>query len=148
MPQYSPGPIRKLPRTAASLGLLTQFISGHGPFTQFDFGPLVYSLLKQIETGSHLVMTRQDHVVGYLGWLRTTDQIATEWQEAGGKLSISDHGTAVAVTVMAVEDPRDSIHLIRAARHEAPNASVYWKRYYQDGRPASPRRVLKSDQQR
>lgn len=135
--------ISQLSRTPQALGLVVKFVSAHSPFSSFDFGPTVQTLLMQIETGCHLVAVRNDLICGYLGWMHTQESVARAWVEEGAPLKADSSGDAVVVTILTVQDKADIAPLIRAAREREPNASVYWKRYFSDGRPASGRKVQK-----
>jgi len=46
------------------------------------------------------------------------------------------------VTLFVAERPADILPMLRAAKGMEPGKPVYWKRYFPDGRPPSPRRVL------
>lgn len=127
-----------------SLGMICEFVSRFAPFNDFEFGVVVKSLLYQLESGNHLVAGVDDRIVGYVGWIATTSAIAEAWLDQDAALRpASENIDALAVTVLAAEHPRYIASLIREAKIRHPGHSVYWKRYFTDGRLAAKRRVLK-----
>ncbi len=145
MTTYSPAVVSKLPKSPTSLGLVARFVAFHAPFDKFDFGPVVKSIFLQLDQGTHLIATRNDLIVGYVGWLRTSEAIARNWLESDEALTFVEDGPAAAVTILAVDSAEDIKRLIRAAKNDEADASVYWKRYYTDGRGPSARRVVKNE---
>jgi hypothetical protein len=135
--------ITRLPKNPYSLGLLARYVAATPPFSEFELGPSITTLLHQINDGTHLVATRNDRIVGYLGWLRTTEEIAKGWLDMSGPLKPHPEATAIAVTIFLADEPGDGLRMIRAAKRAEPGLSVYWKRYFTDGRPPSARKVRK-----
>jgi hypothetical protein len=127
-----------------SLGMICEFVSRFPPFNDYEFGVVVKSLLYQLESGSHLVAGQDDRIVGYVGWISTTCEIAEAWLDQDAKLRPSSENIdALAVTILAAEHPRHIAPLIRQAKIRHPGYSVYWKRHFTDGRLAAKRRVVK-----
>jgi hypothetical protein len=133
--------ITRLARNPYSLGLVVRYLSDRKPFADFDFGQMVNALMFQIHQGTHLVATRNDAIAGYLGWLRVAPENARAWQAGTEKLFARPDGAAVAVTVFVCDRPEDIGTLIRAAKRAEPGRSVYWKRYFRDGRAPETRAV-------
>lgn len=133
--------ITRLAKNPYSLGLIARYVSEQPPFSAFEFGPSILTLLSQIHNDTHLVATRNDGIVGYLGWLHTTEEIAEGWIAGTGKLVAVPGGMAIAVTIFVTDLPRDILPMIKAAKQAEPGRSVYWKRYFADGRPPSARKV-------
>ncbi len=133
----------RLHKNPYSLGLLARYVAAAPPFSAFELGPSISTLLHQINDGTHLVATRDDRIIGYLGWLRTTEEIARAWLDNTGPLKPHPDASAIAVTILLADDPGDVLRMIRAAKQAEPGLSVYWKRYFIDGRPPSARKVRK-----
>lgn len=133
--------ITQLARNPYSLGLAARYLSEIDPFTRFEFGPTLSSLLHQINDGTHLIVERNDRICGYLGWVRTTKDLAEDWLHGRGPLKKVAQGDAVVVTIFHAEDSRDILQMIKAAKTMAPGISVYWKRFYENDRAPSPRAV-------
>ncbi len=137
--------------SSRSLGSLAAFVSQHAPFTQYEFGPVMKTLLYQLEHCTHCVAMARDPVTGelnqmvsYVGWVRTTDEVAREWLENEGRLTMSPgKHDAIAVTILATDDPASVMGLIRHAKRMNVGKSVYWKRYFIDGRAPRSRKVVK-----
>lgn len=127
-----------------SLGMTCEFVARFPPFNNFEFGSVVKSLLYQLDSGNHLVAGVDDRIVGYLGWISTTREIAEAWLDQDAQLRPSfENIDAIAVTILAAEQPRYIGALIREAKIRHPGQSVYWKRHFTDGRVPAKRRVLK-----
>ena len=137
--------------TSRSLGTLAAFVSQYQPFTDYEFGPVMKSLIYQLDNGTHAVAMNIDPVTGkpsqlaaYVGWIKTTSQVAETWLNNDGPLSMTpDEYDAVAVTILAAQDKRRMLGLIKHAKTLNQGKSVYWKRYFQDGRDPSNRSVVK-----
>ena len=132
--------ISELPKNPYSFGLIARFLSTHKPFSEFEFGSISKSILFQIQNDSHVVAVKDDQVVGYMGWLRTTEEIARAWQDELKPLSPAENPTALAVTILEVNDSSFIMPIIRYAKKREPGLTVFWKRYYQDGR--KPKRKI------
>ncbi len=127
-----------------SLGLAAEFVARYPPFVTYEFGPMVRTLLFQLERQTHLVGTIDEKIVAYLGWMRTSPEIAERWINEDGKLRPDPRSDdAVAVTVFAVADPKHSLAMIRKAKTIEAGRSVYWKRYFTTGKEPSNRAVRK-----
>jgi hypothetical protein len=135
--------ITRLAKNPYSLGILARYLANAKPFSELEFGPTILSVLHQINDETHLVATRDDRIVGYLGWLRAKDDVARAWLEHGGRLEPDAQGDAIAVTIFLADRPDDILPIFKAAKRAAPGKSVYWKRYFSDGRAPSPRQVRK-----
>ncbi len=137
--------------TGASLGSVAAFVSQFEPFTTYEFGPMMKSLMYQLEHGTHAVtmigdpMTgKVDQMAAYVGWIKTSKEIAEDWLERDGRLSLSsDDDGAIAVTILAAQNPSGILGLIKHAKRINVGKSVYWKRYFTDGREPMHRSVVK-----
>jgi hypothetical protein len=134
--------ITQLPRNPYALGLIVHYLGDRRPFADFEFGSTTSALMFQLHQGTHLIATRNDKIVGYLGWLRVDPEIAEAWLNGETRLFAREDGAAVVVTIFATDDPRDIRPMIRAAKRAEPGRSVYWKRYFGQGRAPDPRSVL------
>ena len=133
--------IKTLPRSPMAYGLVVKYIARFEPFTKLEFGPVANSLLYQVMNNCNLGAIRGDDLVAYLGWIRTNDEDAQKWLEGRGNLQPDALGTAVAINVFASDDPKNILHMIRYAKKSEPGLTVYWKRFYQDGRQPIPKVV-------
>lgn len=135
---------RQVPFSPLSLGLVANFVSRFPPFDNYEFGIMMGSLRYQLEQQAHLVADVNDRLVAYLGWIETSRAIAEAWVQSDGGLHPVPFGAdAVAVTILATESPDYIMPMIREAKRVRSKASVYWKRYYLDGRPARKHAVPK-----
>src|SRR5216684_118892 len=134
----------RLPSSPYTLGMVCEFVSRFPPFNAYEFGVMIKTLLYQLETGSHLIAGLDDRIVGYVGWIRTTREIAEAWLERDAKLEPAfEQIDAIAVTVLAAEDPQHMLPLVKHAKTLNAEYSVYWKRHFIDGRLAAKRAVRK-----
>jgi hypothetical protein len=135
--------ITQLGKNPYALGIAARFVAQYQPFAALEFGPTIQSLMFQISEGTHLIASRDDIMVGYLGWLRVDAAVAQGWQSGTARLLAKADGDAIAVTLLASDYKEDMLPMIKAAKRMEPGKSVFWKRYYSDGRKPNPRRVLK-----
>ena len=136
--------ISRFANTPLSLGLICDFVSRFPPFDRFEFRHMAVTLRHQLEAQSHLVAGLDDQIVGYLGWIQTTRAIAETWVEGDRELTaVTDNVDALAATVLATDNPKFVLPLIRRAKALNPGLSVYWKRQFSDGRVAMKRSVRK-----
>lgn len=126
--------VAELPNNPYSLGIVLRFLADHQPFSEFEFGPTTKSILYQMQANSYFVCIKNDQIAGYLGWIRTTDDNGRAWLEEGTPLVPNHEATAIAVTIFAASERRFIRPMIRYAKKREPGLTVYWKRYYQDGR--------------
>jgi hypothetical protein len=127
-----------------SLGMICEFVARFPPFNDFEFGVVVKTLLYQLESASHLAAGLDDRLVGYVGWISTTREIAEAWLDRDAQLRPAfENADTLAVTILAAEEPSYIAPLIREAKVRHPGHSVFWKRYYTDGRLPAKRRVIK-----
>ncbi len=135
--------ITQLPRNPYSLGMIVRYVAEAKPFADFEFGATVHALMFQIHQGTHLIATRNDGIAGYLGWLRVSGRNAEAWLAGAEPLQAIAEGDAVVVTTFVVDRQADILPMIRAAKRLEPGRSVYWKRYFGDGRGPQVRAVVK-----
>lgn len=133
--------INQLARNPYSLGIAAKYLSEIELFARFEFGPTVSSLMHQINDGTHLIVERNDQLCGYLGWVRTSKEVAEDWIENRGPLTKVVDGDAVVVTIFHAQHNRDILRMVKAAKTMTPGFSVYWKRFFNNERAPSPRAV-------
>jgi hypothetical protein len=116
--------------------VLIDFLCRKPPYTNFDFGNFTRALRRQIAGGDHICAIKEGKLVGYFGWLRTTDTIAEAWLRGERTLTgvAPDASNALAITVVAVERPELMLPLARHVRTSSPNRRMYFKRTYADPR--------------
>src|ERR1700709_78456 len=109
--------ISPFPNTPLSLGLVCDFVSRFPPFDRFEFRHMMVTLRYQLEVQSHLVAGFDDRIVGYVGWIRTTQKLAEAWVVSDGALTaVTENADAVAATVLVTENPKFALPLIRRAK--------------------------------
>ena len=136
--------VAAFPNSPLSLGLVCDFVSKFPPFDNFEFKQMTVTLRFQLETQSHLVAGYEDEIVGYLGWIPTTTEIAEAWiSDQAPLVASTEEVSAIAVTVLVTSHPRYALPLIRRAKAERPGLPVYWKRQYADGKEPQKRSVRK-----
>lgn len=120
-----------LPPTLESFGVAIDFLSRFAPFSTTPLGPFARAVRRQILRGEHVVAWDGDDILGYAGWLPTTKAAAAAWLDDGGAMVAADAGAdAVALTTVAVDDPKLVLGLIRASRDLNQGLRVFFKRSY------------------
>jgi hypothetical protein len=136
--------IASFPSTPLSLGLVCNFVSRFPPFDAFEFKQMTTTLRYQLETQCHLVAGDDDEIVGYLGWIRTTNEIAEAWMNNQGALTAAaENASAAVVTVIVASNPKYLLPLIRRSKILNPDLPVYWKRQFAGGKRPAKRSVRK-----
>lgn len=122
-----------MPATLESFGVAVDFLSRFEPFSSTDLGLFVRAVRRQILKHEHVVAFDGEKIVGYAGWLPTTVAAADAWVKNGGDLHPADRAAeAAALTTVAVDNPKVTLGLMRAARDRNPGIRVFFKRSYVD----------------
>jgi hypothetical protein len=133
-----------LPDSSHALGLIGNYLGVRAPFRDYEFGAMIATLRYQLAQDAHIVLEADGQIVGYAGWIRTTNEIAQAWVTHDAPLRASfDRVDAVALTVVASDDPKHHLPLIRRFKALNPNCHAYWKREAGADRPGSRRAILK-----
>lgn len=113
-----------------AFGAVIDFLSGMPPFKDFEVGSLARAIRDQLGTERHVAAMLGREMVGYAGWLFTTDELAAAWVAGAGPLRSLSGPEAVAavLTIVAVTDNRATALLIRRARELNPGKRAYFKR--------------------
>jgi hemolysin-activating ACP:hemolysin acyltransferase len=122
---------------ARSLGLAVSYLMAKPAFAKLPFGYWSRVLVGQINRGHYLIAQRDQRVVGFLGWALTSREKAELWLSGKGDLSFKDSqaGEILLINAWAAEN-NDVTQLMLERLREIgqPQAQVYYKRFYPDGR--------------
>jgi len=145
-PPATPLSIVGLANTYEAFGMVINFLSVSLPFSHFELGQFAGIIRDQLVQGHNLAaITDANEMVGYVGWLHTSQANAELWSNDMGPLRAVTDGThdAAALTVVAASEQQATLRLIRGARTLHKGMRVYFKRGY-DGqvRPARKASVL------
>lgn len=134
--------IVQLAGTFEAFGMVIDFLSRTPPFADFETRTVANAVRHQLGDGQHLAAMAGTRMVGYAGWMLTTEEIARAWAEARGELRRvpAERATAAALTIVAVTDPAVTRRLIRGARTLNPGKRAYFKRGTEGG-PQPPRKA-------
>jgi hypothetical protein len=136
--------VAAFPASPVSFGLICDFVSRFPPFDAFEFRQMAVTLRHQLEAQSHLVAGLDDDIVAYLGWIRTSRDIAEAWMSNQGPLTaLAQDANAIVVTVLVASDRKHILPLLRKAKTENPGLPVYWKRQLPDEARTAKRSVRK-----
>ena len=116
--------------TYEAFGLVLDFLSRTPPFGDYDLKTLSEAIRRQLHLGHHLVALRERSIVGYAGWLLTTEEVGEAWLEGRGRLApvAPEYSNAAALTTVAVSDRAAVMPLVRGARDRNPNMRAFFKR--------------------
>src|SRR5215208_25405 len=117
-----------------AFGVVMDYLSRSEPYAQFELGNFSKAVRRQLRLGHHVAAMLSEQMIGYAGWLLTSNEIAEAWKGGNGVLKADPNGKtdAAALTIVAVTDERATPGLIRRARQLNPGVRVYFKREYQD----------------
>ncbi len=127
---------------ATALGLAVSHLMLKPAFARLQFGDWSRILVGQINRGHCcFVADAQDQIVGFMGWLLTTQEKAEAWVEDRRGLSFEDSkaGDCVVINAWSADSNAVTRLLVRHARRAfGDKQTLYFKRHYPDGstRPA------------
>jgi hypothetical protein len=133
--------IIQLAGTFEAFGMVVDYLSRTAPFSEFVLGTLAGAIRQQLGAGHHFAAMSGTELVGYAGWLLTSDAVAQAWIDSNGPLIRvpPEQATAAALTTVAVTDPAATRRLMRGARELNKGKRVYFKRG-SEGRDRPPRK--------
>jgi hypothetical protein len=142
----SPIVCRRLPPSYGSLSFIMEFIVAAGEFGRMQSRVLFPALKAQIGSGYHVAAYRNQKLVGYCGWLHTTEEIARQWLNNAGKLEgvPAASANAVALTIVRLIDRDAVLPIIRSCRQLNGERRVFFKREPRGGQPARKSSVYNS----
>lgn len=116
--------------TYEGFGLILDFLSHHPPFADFAVKTLAEAIRRQLHLGHHQVAIEAGTIVGYAGWLLTSEAIGSAWLAGRGNLVPIDPtlADAAALTTVAVREPAAVLPLMRGARDLNPGKRIFFKR--------------------
>jgi len=116
--------------TYEGFGLVIDFLSRHPPFADFALKTLAEAVRRQLHLGHHQVALEAGTIVGYAGWLLTSEAIGSAWLAGRGKLLPIDPALAdaAALTTVAVREPAAVLPLMRGARYLNPGKRIFFRR--------------------
>jgi hypothetical protein len=129
----TPYELMRLKASYETFGIVIDYLAGIDPFRRYEFGPLARAVQQQVHDGEHLAAVGRDRIVGYVGWLRSTEAIAERWQAGKGELVPPPVGTmpdTAALTIVAADDRRVMHALIARLRSMNPYRRIFFKREY------------------
>jgi len=126
----SPIVCRRLPPSYGSLSFIMEFIVAAPEFGRMQSRVLFPALKAQIQHGYHVAAYRNQKLVGYAGWLNTTEEIAQQWLQNAGKLHgvPASSSNAVALTIVRIIDREAVLPIIRSCRQLNGERRVFFKR--------------------
>ncbi len=115
-----------------AFGMVVDFLADSMPFGTFELSEIAPVLRTQLRAGHNLAALKGDVMVGYAGWLLTTESIGTEWMENRAILiaMTAAESDAAALTIFASDDRGATTRLIRGARELNTGRRVFFKRGY------------------
>lgn len=121
-----------LSATYQAFGMVVDFLADSMPFGTFELSEIAPVIRTQLKVGHNLAALQGDRMVGYAGWLLTTNDIGTEWMENRAILSpmAAAESDAAALTIFASDDRSATTRMIRGARELNQGRRVFFKRGY------------------
>lgn len=115
-----------------AFGMVLDFLAETDPFGLFELSSIAPVIRTQLGAGHNLAAMQGDRMVGYAGWLLTTEVVGSEWMENRAILRpmTAAGSDAAALTIVASEDKSATIRMIRGARELNKGRRVFFKRGY------------------
>lgn len=120
-----------------ALGVAVTLLMGEPSFARLPFGFWTSILIGQIRRKHYIFAFEDRKPTGFLGWARTTEEIAERWLRQKGEISFeqSREGDCILVNAWLAKTPRTHQFLREQLRVIGQDARLlYGKRYYKDGR--------------
>jgi hemolysin-activating ACP:hemolysin acyltransferase len=121
-----------------ALGLAVNYLMTKPAFAALRFGEWSRILVGQINRKHFtFAVDGSNRIQGFMGWAVTSRDKAEAWLEGRRALSFEDSldGDCVIFNAWAASTPKVNLLLLREARTIiAGKSTVYFKRYYKDGR--------------
>ena len=121
-----------------ALGLAVNYMMTKPAFAALRFGDWSRILVGQINRKHYyFVIGRNNQVEGFLGWAVTTKEKAEAWVEGRERVSYQDsfEGDSLLINAWAASSLEVNRFLLDAARQLFKDYdTLYFKRYYKDGR--------------
>jgi hypothetical protein len=111
------------------------FLARVKPFSEFRAGVLASAVRDQLQLQHHVCAIRGITLIGYCGWLLTSQQIGELWLREQVPLDPvpDDRADAGALKIVRAEDPKVLRRHIRATRDLNPGKRVFLRREYGEG---------------
>jgi hemolysin-activating ACP:hemolysin acyltransferase len=126
------------PNPTVALGLAVNYLMTKPAFAALRFGEWSRILVGQINRKHFcFAVDGSNQIQGFIGWAVTSRDKAEAWLEGRRALSFEDslEGDCVIFNAWAASTPKVNRLLLREARTIiAGKSTVYFKRYYKDGR--------------
>lgn len=126
-------------RTYYHLFLVLEQLAKTKPFAQYGLAAIMGSVTQQLRHGNYVMAMRRGRLIGYIGWLVTTEAIAEAWIRDEGRLrAVHDNPEVLVITILVAPDPRTMMAMARYMKLNVSQSRAYWKRDIQ-GRGLVPR---------
>lgn len=116
-----------------AFGMAIDFLARSDPFGSFEADTLANVVINQLKSGHNLAAIKDGEMIGYAGWLLTTEELGEEWTEGRAILRPlkNEKANAAALTVFSSGDAGATMRLIRGAREINKGVRVFFKRGYE-----------------
>ena len=130
-----------------ALGVAVTLLMGEPGFARLPFGFWSSILVGQIKRKHYIFVSEGKQVTGFLGWARTTEEVAERWLTQKGEITFeqSVNGDCILINAWLAKTPATNRFLLDQLRVIGRDGRlVYAKRFYKDGR-VRPLRLAVND---
>lgn len=120
-----------------ALGLAVSLLMTEPSFARLPFGFWTSILIGQIRRKHYIFATEGKAVTGFLGWARTTEEVAERWLTQKGEITFAQSldGDCILINAWLAKNDRTNRFLLDQLRVIGRDGRlVYAKRFYKDGR--------------
>jgi len=125
-------------KPVVALGLAVNHLMTKSAFAKLQFGDWSRILVGQINRGHYyFIVDSNNQIQGFVGWALTTKEKAEAWVEGRRSLSYEDskEGDCLVFNAWSANTTKVHRYLVDEARKIiSDKLTVYFKRYYKDGR--------------
>ena len=133
MPDTNQFDLMLLRHSYEAFGMVIDLLSRNLPFAKFEVGDLGAAVRLQLQLEHHVGAISEGKLVGYLGWLATSQTVAEAWVAGEGPLTTDSSGNSVALTMVVGTHSKVIRALISNARQRNVGKRVYFKRASSQG---------------
>ncbi len=127
-----------------AVGIVLDYVADTKPFSRFGCAVLVNAIKDQLRTGHNLYAYRGTKLLGYVGWLLTSEAVGQHWveTETGLRPVADDVADAGALTIVRADERQVLYTLVRTARNLNPGKRVFFLREYAGSARGAARRSV------
>ena len=127
---HQTGALVRLRAGPEAFGMVLDLLSRTAPFRYYDLDQVAAAIRMQLQQQCHVAALQDGQLIGYMGWMLTSEAIARLWATDAGPLKPvpQAEADAVCVTILASPNSRVLRKLVGLGRTQYATVPVFFKR--------------------